>query len=89
MKKVLIVIIALLFAFSVTASFAADQAVDTKAAPTKIEQKKDADKKEASDLKASDKKEASDEKAAAKKKATEKKDAADKAADTKAEPATK
>ena len=65
MKKVLALIVVLLFALSVTAVFAADKAMDTKA-PT-VEQQKATDNKDAADQKAADKKDAADKKAAAKK----------------------
>ena len=76
MKKVLALIVCLLFALSVTAVFAADKAMDTKA-PT-IEEKKADDMKAAADKKADEKKavdekKAADKKADAEKKADEKK----------------
>ena len=39
MKKIIALIVALMFAFSLTAAFAADKAADTKAAPAKEEKK--------------------------------------------------
>ncbi len=65
MKKVLALIVVLLFALSVTAVFAADKAMDTKA-PTTMEEKKMDDQKAAADKKADAKKAAADKKAAAK-----------------------
>jgi microtubule-associated protein 1 len=45
MRKILALIIALLFAFSLTAAFAADKAVDTKAAPAPAKEEKKAETK--------------------------------------------
>jgi uncharacterized protein YxeA len=65
MKKVLALIVCILFTFSVTAVFAADKAMDTKA-PV-MEEKKADDKKMAADKKADDKKMAAEKKADEKK----------------------
>ena len=65
MKKVLALIVCLLFALSVTAVFAADKAMDTKAPA--MEEKKADDKKAAADKKADDKKADADKKADEKK----------------------
>ena len=75
MKKVLVLIVCLLFVLSVTAVFAADKAMDTKA-PAMEEKKMDKkadDKAMAADKAAADKKAAAEKKAAAKKAKAEKK----------------
>ena len=46
MKKISALIVALLFAFSLTAAYAADKATDTKAAPAKVEKKAEPKKAE-------------------------------------------
>ncbi len=46
MKKISALIVALLFAFSLTAAYAADKAADTKAAPAKVEKKAEPKKAE-------------------------------------------
>ena len=79
MKKVLALIVCLLFALSVTAVFAADKAMDTKAPAAadekKMDEKKMADDKKAASEKKAEKKVKKAKKKAAVKKADEKKDA--------------
>ncbi len=83
MKKVLAIIVCLLFALSVTVVFAADKAMDEKAAPAKMEEKKDGDKK------AEKKAEKKAPKKAAKKKAAKKEEKKMDEKAEKAEPAKK
>jgi microtubule-associated protein 1 len=51
MKKILVLIVALLFAFSLTAAFAADKAADTKAAPAPAKEEKKAEPKKVAEKK--------------------------------------
>jgi ribosomal protein S1 len=51
MKKILVLIVALLFAFSITGAFAADKAADTKAAPAPAKDEKKAEPKKIAEKK--------------------------------------